>query len=301
MAARLILAILAAPWYGILAVLATIPVSLISITTIFLLSAALSDETTTKAVVTNLLVAIGLWILSVGIQVLITVQTARYAGAFCKLKSLSDQPPFMKAFWRGLGVMVLLNVFFTLIVISASVIFKEIWLAWGLPSPGIAALTDWSENMLAYMLAGAAAGPEAIEAARVLEALRFFGMAYTATLALALVPRVCGIGLESSAAWRPVYLLARLFIALPCCALMTAIIAGGLVLALEAVVGDGFVVLSTLISYAFQALFLLGVFFAFEALLLRGARETSVEYVEALTARAQGDPEDYRALREGWS
>lgn len=301
MAARLIIAVLSSPWYGVMAVLAALPLSLVGSVTIVLLSAAMSDESSAKAVVVNLLVGIGLLILSLVVQIAVTVQTARYAGAFSGAKRLTQQPPFLQAFLRGLLVLLLLNVFFFLLTFAISVLAQKLWISWGLPVLNQTATADWIANLFAYMMLGPAAGPEAASAGAFIEVLKLVGVFYTMTLAVLLVPRVCGIGFEASSVWSWRFILARLFIGIPCCSLMTLIVAEGLVIALQFLFGEAISLFAYLISFVLQMSLITGIAFAFEALLLKSATERAEEYKEAIKILEQENPVNYRAMRENWS
>jgi hypothetical protein len=112
---------------------------------------------------------------------------------------------------------------------------------------------------------------------------------------------VCGIGAEASSVWSWRFILARIFIAMPCCALMTLIIADGLVLILQILLGDVIALFGYMLSFLIQISLITGIAFAFEALLLKFATERAAEYQEAIRILEKENPVDYRAMRRNWS
>lgn len=301
MIVRLVLALLMAPWYGMLAVLATIPLMVVMVVLVGVLVSVTPEGRGLDALAAAVVMAIFTGLVAFFMQVMISVQQARYAGAFSGAMPLGSQPPFMKAYWRGFFIILLFAIFTGLLMFSAIAIVRDLWVVWELPRPGSAEIAEWAARLGRYLEEGGRAEGETSTIAWTVFGLRAFGMVYSALLALVMVPRVCGIGSEGGRTWTLGYFLFRIFVAVPCCALMTAILAGGLIMGVEFWTGEWPAPVRFAVAASLEAGFFGGIMFAFEAMLLRAGREVRDEALQALEVIERGDPQDYRALRQQWS
>ena len=302
MLVRVLIALLASPWYGFLAVLATLPLAIIGWLGIGLIASVIPQQSALKGTVDTavamLILTIIVAILSILLQALIQVQMVRYAGAISRTIPLRRQLPFMKSYLRGLGIIVLFAVFAILVSIIVGAVMKELWDPLDLPALSPAEIIEWLARLSAWLDAGAEPGGEGDVFGWLLLAFRALNMLYTVLLALILVPIVCGISSDSGATWTLGYILIRIFVALPCCALMTAIIIGVLMMGVELFAGDWSPAIQLGIAFGLEGLVFMGMVFAFEAMMLRGGRELAVEHLQARSLDDAREPEDYRSLRK---
>lgn len=301
MFARLVIALITSPIYGALAVLATLPLMVLTSIVLFVLASVTPEQGGVDMVVAAIIIVVLTAILSFLSQVLITVQTARYAGAFTGAKALRDQPPFMRAYWRGLLLILLVAIATFLVAFCAVYLLLEYWDGQGLPGQDLAELTAWLESLERSIDNGNPLDSSASSFGWAILGIRLFGMFCYLLLAVVLVPRVCGIGAEGGRTWSGPYFLFRILIGLPCCALMTAIIAELVLFPLELVTGGlpALIRISALI--ALESIVFGGAIFALEAAILKAGREVRDEARELLVELEKGDPQDYRALRQQWS
>ena len=126
--------------------------------------------------------------------------------------------------------------------------------------------------------------------------VRIMNLIYAALLAMILVPYACGIHATSGASWTGPMVLVRTVVAVPCVALMTAIIAELLIQGVELGIGAAHPGLRLIAALAIENIVALGVFFAFEAMLLRGEREVSHEDYQTHLLDEQHTPEEYASM-----
>lgn len=298
---RLVIALITSPIYGVLAALATLPLILFSGVLSVVLSSLMPTEGGTEVLVIAIIAVPLALIASFMIQVLITVQTARYAASFSGAKALKAQPSFTTAFWRGFFVILLFTIAIILLTICTFVLLREYWDAIGLPRPDPEEIQAWVAQLLLYLEIGEALGPDARMIGWTILGAQAMGLLYYVLLALVLVPRVSGIGSEGGRTWTGGYLAFRIFIGLPCSALMIAIIASGIVIVIELVTGAWPNVLRWAVVFMLEGFFVSGAMFALEAMILKAGRETRDEAREVLAEIEKGAPQDYRSLRKQWS
>lgn len=300
MFARLLVGMVISPLYGLLALLAAMPMFLVGLIVIVVLGSAIEFDPIGGGA--TAMVTIGLWVLAlavlgIALQIAFTVQTARYAGSFTKLMPITEQPPYMTAFWRGVLIIVVMNIFFGMLLLLIGAFTTDLWSSLGFNAFSREELAEGMER-LAIALEQNQRSPEVIALLRMMFVSLVFNWLYTLVLAVILVPRVCGIGGESGYAWKTRFLLFRVFIAMPICALICALLAEGFMMALEAGLGDFTLIARTQVSYSLQAFFFMGVVFGMEALTLKAARETAYEVYTAHQAQNHdGSPDDFRELR----
>ena len=302
MLVRLLIALLASPWYGLLAVLATLPVLIVGSVLIGLIASVVPQQTalegSVNVAVVIIIISVIVGLLSVLLQVLVHVQMVRYAGAFSGTIRLGKQPRFLKSYLRGLGVMILFGIFFIVLTIIVVAVVSEIWDPLDLPAMSPGEIRDWSERLTGYFLTGGQTDAESDVLGWAVLSIRGLGMLYTTLLALVLVPIVCGISSESGASWTLGYVLFRIFVAIPCCALMTAILVELIIVGIELFTGAWALPTRLLFVLTVEGMLFAGVIYALEAMLLRSGHEVAVEERQMKTLDEMRDPDDYRSLRK---
>ena len=297
---RLLIALLASPWYGFLAALATLP----------LLAAGALGWGMIASVVPGLvgpgsklddlavLIVMGLFlaVMLLALQIAVIVQMARYAAAFTGAIRLRDQPVFLRSFLRGLLVIVLVWIFFGLVSFVLGALIGASLGSEASPAQTVALMLEWQAQVTQYLATGEIPEGQGQVVGWAVLAARVSSMLYMVLLALIMVPYVCGISSESGLSWTPGYVLFRIVVAIPCCALMTAILIEMLISAGELIGGDMNPGLRVLLMFSLESLIFAGVVFAFEAMLLRGGREVVIEEQQARVLDEQRSPDEYASM-----
>jgi len=285
---RLLLALGAAPAYGVLVALCVLPLTIVGNLVVAVLAVF--------AFLLPLVVLIAAFL----VQVAIYVQTARYATSFTGAKPMHEYPDFFHAVGLGTLISLIGQVIFIMALVAVVVLFLEY--------RGGEALWWLDPKMLFGALDGAMREPAAIgrmisfegfDLDGLLWTLRLMYMALVTTLAIFIVPRSCGLLWGEQRTHTLGLILARYLLAMPFCALMTGLIATMVIWGLQAVashVAPEFAII-VFVRYGLEFALFTAMIFAFEAIMLRTGREQQ-DY-EGRLARATGvvDRERLRALR----
>lgn len=298
MLARLIIALLSSPWYGMMALLASVPVILVvGLVAVLMATGGMSSDDPVTRIVFSVLLVVFVFVGSM----MVLVQQVRFAASFSGARRIADQPSFGTAVWRAILVSVVLTIVTIVLVIVALLAFSTAELDATSQAEALAFL-----GRLAALQEGQGSPATAsAEDAWLIEVIVLGNMVYTMILAMILVPLLTGVHRIAGQAWTLPMLLYRLVIVVPCLAFMTRVVgelavAGGVALAnwwtglgLEYLPGMGVSV---------QILFFGTMAYAHEAMLLRA---TGVRELALLAAQQEGQVvegrEDYRAIRERWS
>lgn len=296
MFSRLVLALTTGPIYGFLATLAVVPVSIVLGVLVFLLTSAVQIDGSPGATIAAFFVLIVAGLFSVAINIIVTVQMARYAASFAGAKPIGQQPPFITAFWRGLVVMILFVVFSVLLGATVSVLMQSFWASLGLPQMTQTQIRIWLEGLAAYAEGTRSAGEASDALEYALLGVQFYLWISVTVLGMLLVPRVCGFGLDSARIWSARYLLFRFLVMIPCCAAVLAIFAEAIVFGLGLLAPEMPPVAWRMASATIQISFITGTVFAVEAMLLAAARDYGIERREALVELERMHPRNFRAM-----
>lgn len=296
MFSRLVVALVTGPVWGILATLAVIPLSVAMGVFVFLLASVGGTADEPGAVVAAFFILIATLIVSLAIAILVTVQMARYAASFSGAKRLSEQPPFMTAFWRGVVMMILYVIFSVLLGVTVSVLFASFWAETGLTQMDASRILDWTNRFEAYTAGSDPGDVDTSAFDYVILGYQAYSWITIMVLAMLMIPRVCGFGLESAKVWSAGYLALRFFVVIPCCAAVLAVFAAAVAWGLGAFVPGESGGLERMVFFAIQTTFITGAAFAAEAMLLAAARDYGVERREALVALERANPRDFRAI-----
>lgn len=296
MFSRLVLALVTGPIYGILATLAVIPLSIATGVLVYLLASVGGTADEPGAVVAAFFILIAVLIVSLVIAILVTVQLARYAASFSGAQRLREQPPFMTAFWRGVVMMILYVVFSILLGVTAWLLFAGYWAETSLTDLQMARMLDWSEGLDAYVSGESTVGADTASFDYAILAYQVYSWITIMVLAMLMIPRVCGFGLESAKVWSVGYLALRFLVLLPCSAAILAVVAAAVAWGAGALVTGDSSGLERMVFFTVQMTFITGAAFAVEAMLLAAARDVATERREALIALEREHPRNFRAI-----
>ena len=294
---RLLTALLTSPFYGALALLATLPLVILGALSLSLAGRGITQGMAAEPGMADAVLVLALGLANLAFQIAIIVQIARYAASISGAAPLRTQPSFVKACIRGALILVLLGLVLGMILVALSLFGIQL-----LPDPGDTAglAADelallWANALQGYLFGTAPDDPRVVWIAQAVEIATFLNFVFMMILAALLVPAVTGLGAGGGDPWSAPMMVARVFLFLPGF-ILTSLMISELALGLVELALSRPLPFRPLLIFIFQTSLFNGMAFALEALLLKATREDVAQTVQ-IAEEISREPDQYRELR----